>query len=44
MNSMPSGWVRDQDSLETWVKTGLDTMLPQILGSEEKNHALLANG
>lgn len=41
MNSVPSGWVSDQDSLETQVKTGLDTMLP---GSEEKNRALLVNG
>lgn len=41
MNSVPSGWVSDQDGLETRVKTGLDAMLP---GSEGKNHALLANG
>ena len=39
-HSLPSGWVGDQGSLATWVKTGSEMTEP---GSGEKKHDLLAN-
>lgn len=40
-HSLPSGWVGNQGSLATWVKTGSEMTEP---GSGEKKPDLLANG